>query len=292
MAHDSSRISSADLAVGQPLKCSLFDAKGKLLLSKGQLVQSERQLEKLVAEGVFRSEKDDNRQYRHVERPAEPEPKLASQGKAYAFEDTGVRVGDLLVLQDANGGQYRLPLVGYVRGQGLIMGPPSNQSGLVALPEGQVLSLRFFSRRHAYVFKAAVAKNTFVPFPLMFLDYPQPGHGQEIRKNTRVTVEVIAVAACGAISRPVVIEDISVTGARVRAKDAIAAVGADVTLNFKIQVAGAATLMTVPGVLRSSAKKDEKGEPRWYCGVEFAAVDRDQALKLSAYVHEQMALQV
>ena len=46
-------ISSSDIVVGVPLKWDAFDADGKLLLRKGQIVQSERQLASLIEQGLF-----------------------------------------------------------------------------------------------------------------------------------------------------------------------------------------------------------------------------------------------
>jgi HD-GYP domain-containing protein (c-di-GMP phosphodiesterase class II) len=52
------RVGRADLAVGRPLPWDVYDVGGQLLLSKGHRIDSEEQLERLIAEGMFVKELD------------------------------------------------------------------------------------------------------------------------------------------------------------------------------------------------------------------------------------------
>jgi hypothetical protein len=51
---DDSRIKVGELQVGMPLPFDVFDADDRLLLSRGHLIASEAQLERLMKQGVFR----------------------------------------------------------------------------------------------------------------------------------------------------------------------------------------------------------------------------------------------
>jgi HD-GYP domain-containing protein (c-di-GMP phosphodiesterase class II) len=51
------RLSAADIRVGEPIQWDCYDAAGTLLLRKGVLVASERQIEGLIARGLFVTQK-------------------------------------------------------------------------------------------------------------------------------------------------------------------------------------------------------------------------------------------
>lgn len=51
------RLSAADIRVGEPIQWDCYDAAGILLLRKGVLVASERQIEGLIARGLFITQK-------------------------------------------------------------------------------------------------------------------------------------------------------------------------------------------------------------------------------------------
>jgi HD-GYP domain-containing protein (c-di-GMP phosphodiesterase class II) len=52
------RVGRADLAVGRPLPWDVYDVGGQLLLGKGHRIDSDEQLERLIAEGMFVKELD------------------------------------------------------------------------------------------------------------------------------------------------------------------------------------------------------------------------------------------
>ncbi len=64
------RLSAADIRVGEPIQWDCYDAAGTLLLRKGVLVASERQIEGLIARGLFVTQKAATPEL-NVPRPAE-----------------------------------------------------------------------------------------------------------------------------------------------------------------------------------------------------------------------------
>ncbi len=65
------RLSASDIRVGEPIQWDCYDAAGTLLLRKGVLVASERQIEGLIARGLFVSQKGITPEPPPVVRPAE-----------------------------------------------------------------------------------------------------------------------------------------------------------------------------------------------------------------------------
>ncbi len=68
------RVSSSELAVGQPLPWNTFDANGTLLLRRGFVIDTQRAIERLVEEGLFVADKDP----RGGRQAPEPEPETPS----------------------------------------------------------------------------------------------------------------------------------------------------------------------------------------------------------------------
>lgn len=53
------RISASDMVVGLPLPWNAYNAAGRLLLHKGEIVADQMQIERMVAQGLFSQESDD-----------------------------------------------------------------------------------------------------------------------------------------------------------------------------------------------------------------------------------------
>lgn len=65
------RITMSDLVVGEPLPWDVYDAAGKLLLRKGNLVEHNRQIEVLVGRGLFIEAQGKNRKGEQAPKPLE-----------------------------------------------------------------------------------------------------------------------------------------------------------------------------------------------------------------------------
>lgn len=81
MATEPYRVTEREISVGYPLLWDVYDGKGMLLLKRGFVIESSRNLENLLEEGMFLSEKDSAREAakREARKPPPPAPEKVEE---------------------------------------------------------------------------------------------------------------------------------------------------------------------------------------------------------------------
>ncbi|MDP3441055.1 MAG: flagellar brake domain-containing protein [Azonexus sp.] len=230
------KVGANDVEVGKPLLNPLYDSNRILLLKRGAIIESARQCELLIERGLYR-----NLNERAAPLDSAPVAKeaLTSRESISTLEATKIRIGDALQMQSSpDAPRLTVKLIGYLKNRGLIVSVPEAEGEFVMLKEGQSFIVRFFSGQNAYAFTSVVARQTSVPFPHVHLSYPREVRGLEIRKDSRIDVDLIASVSVegetGVTAGKIV--NLSTGGAALRTKGRLGSKGDIISVKFKISI--------------------------------------------------------
>lgn len=292
-------VRSADMAVGKPLPWSVYDAAGNFLLVKGFTLESQSQLDMLKGNGYVRdfSSKVANgaSPVAHARRK---QPSGDSEAEAGATVETITRmdrvkwqVGESLELQplEAPAIRYSVRLVGFAKGQSVIVTAPTVDGKLAFIREGQAFVARSFFGKRAYAFSTSVIKVVHTPYSYLHLAYPAQVRLATVRRGARAKVNDIASIALGEQERAgaAVLVDISTGGASAVASCTLGEAGERGRLIVRVNVADDEHYLTLNVSLRS-VTATENGDGYRH-GFEFHDLTLHDRLVLTAYVNHILA---
>jgi c-di-GMP-binding flagellar brake protein YcgR len=209
-----------------------------------------------------------------------------------------LHIGDRLQLEMAVEGaraQHFTLLIGYVPGHSVLVRTPLVQNLPVPVREGEPVTVRSFSGRHAASFESAVLKVSRAPFPYLHLAYPQVVKQALIRGALRVRVNLSGTATNPAFTgseQPVAVNivDLSVSGALIEAESMLGEAKGKVDLAFKFTVQPnnyEVRLLTSAEV--QSVKKGRRAggaEEVYVHGMRFARLHTTESLLLQSYIQQ------
>ncbi|MBI5918402.1 MAG: flagellar brake protein [Nitrosomonadales bacterium] len=206
-----------------------------------------------------------------------------------------LHIGDMMQLQiqsEHDGSRHYVTLVGYLKGQGVIVTTPQEDGKVMMVREGQAFVVRFFSGKNAYAFSAIAKRVTNVPFPHLHLTYPKEVRGMVVRRSSRARVNII-----GSVSSPAgkkiacAVRDISAGGASIATKEAVGALGEHLVLSLLVKVSDEAEhVLNLEGQIRSvheGLQPDEKTKATFH-GVSFENLSAQDSLVLTALLYNSM----
>lgn len=284
------KVAASDVEVGKPLPHPLYDGNRKLLLKRGYVVESIHQCELLVERGLYRNISECSAPVGQAPVAADAPP---SRETITTLEATKIRTGDPLHMQSsADAPRLQVKLIGYLKNRGLIVTVPGTDGEFVMLKDGQSFVVRFFSGQNAYAFTATVARQTSVPFPHLYLSYPREVRGLEIRKGSRIDVELIAAISSegdgGAKSGSGKIVNISTGGGALRAKTALGSKGDVISVKFKILVGDIQTFIVFDSIIRTVTQDKADALMPYLHGLQFLNPDPNMAMALAAFVYQKI----
>ena len=206
-----------------------------------------------------------------------------------------LQIGDVLQLQFAPPSEtqdrYAATLVGFLPGQSLIITTPRKQGNPIIVREGQTFTLRMLQGSNIFGFVARVLKVSSKPYPYLHLAYPADVESAVVRNAPRVPTEIQAIVnkpsgtAGAEDQRPVIITDISATGARLIDRQKLGDIGTVLQVTHALSVCGGEDVLKVMGMIRNIRQVSrEDGSTVFVHGIEFRGLTRFQELLLCAYV--------
>lgn len=285
-------VRKSDVSIGHPLPYSIYDARHKLLLREGNVVESMAQLEGLSVRGLFREHA--RRSYGGDGDINKDKGEQAAPERSFQLDEIRLQIGDLLQLQSQNEAvpsRYHVRLVGYAKGESVLVGMPAVDGKLVLVREGQSFVVRLFSGKSAYAFPASVIKATNVPFPHLHLTYPLSVRGLVVRRSARADVNIIAaVTNAAGRSFAATIANISKQGALLVSRHPMGAKGESLAVKFRVTVDDLDQYVTVTAAVRTlTPGLGAQGEgPSMLHGVEFVEVPPQDSLALAAFVYQKL----
>jgi c-di-GMP-binding flagellar brake protein YcgR len=184
-----------------------------------------------------------------------------------------------------------IKLIGYLKNKGLIVTVPESESELVMLRDGQSFIVRFFSGQNAYAFTTVVVKQTSVPYPHVHLSYPKEVRGREIRKGSRVDVDLIAAIALepgGGHTASGKIVNLSIGGGALRAKTRLGEKDHVINVKFKLLIGELPSYVSFDCVIRAIAEDADPSGMPYLHGLQFLDPEPTMALALTAFVYQKI----
>lgn len=215
----------------------------------------------------------------------------------------GLDIGDVLQLQfltDESKTRHYVKVIGYAKDKSLLVTTPQIQGKVMLVREGQALAVRSLTGSNVVAFTVSVIRSNVKPYPYLHLSYPKELQAIKVRKAQRISCRTEAmVRACGPeisaretpqLAVPVSVEDMSTTGALLIYPEPLGAVKDLLTVEMQLNIADETEELSIVAIVRNvRTRNEEEGSLVTYLhGVEFQFADRQESIKLHAFICEQI----
>ncbi len=282
----------SDIKIGRPLAWSVYDKFGRLLLGEGALVESQRQLDGLSDNGLFREDKGEA-----VGRRAVHEPVHAKGQPVEHLDDLmslKLNIGDAVQLQDFSSDKNRVyvKLIGFFGKRSVLVSHPKHEDKLTFVKEGQSYLVRGFSGTKTYEFNSNVISVSLTPYPYLHLTYPAQVKTTNMRGAVRINIKLVCSIEVRESGQKVsaIVEDMSISGARIHAAKPFGKVGDEVLVGLRMKVEDDYQVFLVNSVIRNvHAKTDSHtGEHYVMHGMQFVQTVSVDLMMLQNFIYKSM----
>ncbi|HCI53009.1 MAG TPA: hypothetical protein DE312_06805 [Gallionella sp.] len=286
-------VKAADIPLGIPLAWSVYDKLGHLLLREGVMVESQRQLDGLIENGLFRE-----RRSVHVAKKTavaeSDEAKSKSPDKTEDLLSVKLVIGDTIQLQDFSSDKQRyfVKLIGFMNKKSVLVSHPRQDEKLSFIKEGHGFMVRGFAGTKTFEFSSNVISVCLTPYPYLHLAFPPQVKTTCMRKAVRIKLKLVCSVESPVLGGklPAIIEDMSISGARIQAGKSFGQVGDTVSVSLRMQVAGETQVFLVSSVIRNvHVENDSKsGEKIVMHGMEFVQTLSVDLTLLQNFIYKSM----
>jgi len=140
-------------------------------------------------------------------------------------------------------------LFGAIENKGVMVGPQGQEGEDPGLGEGEVCIVRGFTGQHEFSFVSKVLQTFERPFVYALLAYPAQVDARQVRQSMRTRTSWPITLRTGNQAQEGQLVDVSMQGAMVCTADAMAAVGATLTLEIRAEFEGQPTTLSVVAVV-------------------------------------------
>lgn len=282
-----------EIPIGTPLLWQLYDRNGYALFARGESIVSPQQLAALVADGLLRDV-----DALPLNEPAAAWIEFKDRPPGELFPPAGIKpqVGERVQLRllgrDIQAFHYAT-LIGYIKGQSILVTTPLSGRQRIAMTEGERLELRMLTGSNIVIFQSEIIRVCVSPSHYLHLQYPERIQMQKLRNASRTRVRIAAklTAAQGALEIAQII-DLSPDGAQVVVPKLIGDKGQQVQLSFQASVDELTSTLTLDGLIqhtRPAAPGHEWGEGMLEYGISFTGVSDENKLWLKCLVYRHIA---
>lgn len=210
-------------------------------------------------------------------------------------------IGDALQLQDPSAAnlRYYARLIGFLNKAGIIVSHPVQNDVLLKVEDGKNFLVRGFSGRKTYEFNANVLASSTIPYPHLHLTFPKKIECMTMRGALRIKPKSLpgwieqAGIDSGVIKLPMLIVDMSTSGARVHSRRQFGSIGDRVKVMLRLPMDDEEQVFSVTAVIRKSytdmlPEVTNGGEVTTY-GLEFIQPEGSVRMALQSYIYKTMA---
>ena len=279
------------VAVGKPLPFSVYNGDRKLLLAKGEVVETERMLDLLLRSGRSIDGEPLSRKLASMNGEAVGDDVFSGYINDFNVASGQARVGARLSREESSE-NYPCWVLGADDQHGLIVTAPSKADrSLLPIAEGQTWVFRLLYLTAACKFTSVIRKVQFDPSPLLHIAPPRQVEMRMIRGSPRVLSCVRAAIEVDK-EEPALLTDVGVGGACVAVERARVSLqpGQRLSLSFRISVLDTDYDFRVPATVVSIRSEFDKRYPALqFAGVKIEALSEIERLVLHGYVFERTA---
>ncbi|SET12349.1 PilZ domain-containing protein [Nitrosomonas marina] len=215
----------------------------------------------------------------------------------FSFKDMQLKINDKLQIQPATLSKksqsptqvtyYTAKLIGYYLNLGLLISEPhSVKINEYPLLEGDELFIFYFNGQTLFKFTSYVEKIITLPFKYLHLTFPKHISGKQIRSSRRVSVNIEATV--NSITSPVIITDISTTGAKIETNQELGGINTAIDIAFEIGLHELKTKLQLKGKVQSfNISHTNALNPLCY-GIRFTSLQHDQNLLLHNLIYQNL----
>jgi hypothetical protein len=300
-------IARTDLSLGMPLPWMIHDQDGNVLMQEGQVLETEEQLQTLLASKPLRElswASDGSAPQEGYEEPVDAATDAAlaneSSESVFTFQDMRLRVGDRIQLQPpaaVSTERHVVKLIGYLDNVSVLVSAPMANGLRVPLRENDAVVARIFAGQKAFGFSATVERVCKIPYDYLHLSFPDKVQGSVIRKSPRVRTRIIASVAnadagTGSDRLSSIIVNLSADGALVKARQPLGDKGSRIQLSFRVSLHKVDAYLTVGAAIRSifgdEEKEGENGSAMFNHGIQFQDLAPNDTVILQSLIYHQM----
>lgn len=209
-------------------------------------------------------------------------------------------IGDALQLQDSSPSNHRYfaKLIGFLNKAGVVVSHPMQDKKLLPMNDGQGFLVRGFSGRKTYEYNADVLSVSRIPYPLLHLSFPDRIETLTMRRALRIKPNLAGWieskdTSSAQIRIPMIVVDISTSGARVHAKRQFGRIGEVVSVSCRLPIDDEEQIFSISAVIRNSYNEtlteSRGGVDVVTYGLEFIQPEGSVRMALQNYIYATMA---
>jgi c-di-GMP-binding flagellar brake protein YcgR len=284
----------AEIQIGRPLIWTVYDKHGNLLLREGAMVESQRQVDGLCENGLFRQKSVTSRQRGGAVAGAESAEKSNPAEKVEDLLAIRLAIGDTVQLQDVSSDKQRyfVKLVGFMNKKSVLVSHPRQDDKLSFIKEGDGFLVRGFAGTKTYEFNSNVISVCLSPYPYLHLAYPSQVKSTNMRNAVRIKLKLVCSIESQAtgLKTSAIIDDMSISGARIHAAKAFGHVGDVVSVSLRMQVGGDTQVFLVSAAIRNAhaGTDGQTGGAIVMHGMEFVQTQGVDLIMLQNYIYKSM----
>ncbi|MFO1414059.1 MAG: flagellar brake protein [Burkholderiales bacterium] len=288
-----------ELVVGAPTTVDIYGPDGVLLLRAGSVIRSEAQRDLLLErqasavgagvpdaidappaatlDAIAESLREGCGDPDGATRERSVLPRLRSPVEAVQLTLT---IGDV---------RRKVPVefVGILGRESIVVAAPEWQGQPFLPNRGAAVSVRLFAGRGIHLFDTTVLAASTQPLAHLHLAVPTQCATMEFRRHPRLRVDIPVVVHRGnASTLGATLENLSVGGCRVRAREPLGEVEDRVAVSFSLRVEGGEAPLRIAAIVRNRDGPHANGT--WSTGLEFVQLAAGDRLALYAFVQAEM----
>jgi c-di-GMP-binding flagellar brake protein YcgR len=186
-------------------------------------------------------------------------------------------------------------LIGFVKGEFLIVKCPTVRNAPFILLDGERVLVHAFTGTTIYSFASNVLRTLLSPLYYMHIEYPQEMQSSALRAEHRVRVNTAAELEYadlggGKAVTPATLVDLSLSGARLHSRELIA-VGNEVHLSFAVRSEGVEHMVRTKAAVRSALRKPAgqvDGQDNFFYGLQFMGLSTEDQTAIRFLTYETL----
>lgn len=287
-----------DIPLGMPLAWHVYDKQGNLLLREGVMVETQRQIDTLCASGLFREKSAINRTRSAVRTEPAGKSKPVEKSKPLTqiedLLDVKIGIGDTVQLQDTSSDKQRyfVKMIGFLNKRSVLVSHPRQGDKLSFIKDGAGFLVRGFAGTKTYEFNSNVISVCLSPYPYLHLAFPAQVKTINMRGAIRIKLRLVCSIESQTTGAKVsaIIEDMSISGARIQATKAFGQVGDAVSVGLRMQVGEENQVFLVSAMIRNVHQEmdSQTGNEIFMHGMEFVQTQSVDLTVLQNYIYKSM----
>ncbi len=286
-------LSIKDIPIKQPLPWQVYDQERTPIFPRGEVINSQEQIEALIAEGLYR---DLDEIVPSESAPPRTEFRVLNANEIFPPDGIKPQIGERVQIRLLNGSSqtyFTARLIGYVRDKSILLTTPTIAGKRIDIGDSELLECRMLNGSNIYIFQSELVRACASPMHYLHLQYPQSVRVQKLRNAPRARVHIAATATdTKNQASPAQILDLSPDGCLLVSPATLGQAGYALTVAFTAMVDELQKPLKLNGSIQhvGVAKAGQNGSPEVIeYGIAFSKCSDEERLWLKSVVYQHIA---